>query len=180
MPDDQHIAHLLHRDEKEGFDALFRTYYPIVVKTAYYLTTDQEVAEDLAQELFMRIWNKREKLQVVQKLKGYLLTSIRNSALDYLEKQKNDHIQLETIKLEWKANLAPTNPDQSPEELKHRIELLVSKLPNQCRLVFSLNRFEGLSNDEISEYLGISKRTVETHISKALKIMREEIKNGVE
>ena len=171
--DDQQISNLLHKNEKEGFEALFHSYYPLVLKSAYYLTKSEAIAEDLSQDLFLRIWNNREKLQVVQNLKGYLLKSIKNSALDYLEKEKNTQMKLDNLKLEWKE--IPETGNGEVSELKKQLEAVIADLPNQCRLVFSLNRFEGLSNQEISDYLGISKRTVETHISKALKIIREEL-----
>lgn len=171
--DDQHIAHLLHKNEDEGFEALFHSYYPLVLKSAYYLIKSEAIAEDLSQDLFLKIWNNREKLQVVSNFKGYLLKSIRNSVLDYLEKEKNNQMKLDNLKLDWKETPESTNGELS--ELKKKLEGVIATLPTQCRLVFSLNRFEGLNNQEISDYLGISKRTVETHISKALKIIREEM-----
>ena len=174
--DDHHISTLLHKNDSEGFEALFRTYYPLVLKAAYYLTTDNAAAEDLTQELFLKIWKKRDQLQVVKNFKGYLLTAIKNTVLDYLDQKKSNELKLTSLKLEWKSSQRPEfSQEINLHGLKTKIESIISTLPNQCRLVFSLNRFEGLTNQEIADYLGISKRTVETHISKSLKILREGI-----
>jgi RNA polymerase sigma-19 factor, ECF subfamily len=174
--DDNHISTLLHKNDREGFEALFHTYYSLILKAAYYLTTDYAAAEDLTQELFLKIWKNRDQLQMIRNFKGYLLTAIKNSVLDYLEREKNNELKLKDLKLEWKSSQRPEfSQEINLHVLKSKIASIISTLPHQCRLVFSLNRFEGLSNQEIADYLGISKRTVETHISKALKILREEI-----
>ena len=159
-----------HFTEKE-FRELYLNYHPIIFKVAVYILKEESSAEDIVQEIFMKIWNKQSILSEVDNLKTYLISMTRNMAFDKLKAQKkeSEHIlQLER---------APEEEEfTEDDEFRKVLEKAVSQLPPKCRLIFSLSRFEGLSNDEIAEYLEISKRTVETQISLALKSFRGDLR----
>ena len=159
-----------HFSEKE-FKELYLTYYPVMLRVAVYILKEEQAAEDAVQEVFLKVWNNPSILAGVEHIKAYLILTTRNLCFDKLKKQKreSDHI----------LQLEPESPEVesgNDEVFRGVLEEAVSKLPPKCRLVFSLSRFEGLSNDEIAEYLDISKRTVETQISLALKAFRGELR----
>lgn len=124
----------------------------------------------------MKIWDHKNKLPIINNLKSYLSVIIRNSALDYLDKHNSGTSHLKQYM--YFDNRSDELTPQQIIELKKQLNLALLKLPPKCRLVFSLNRLEGLSNQEIADYLNISKRTVETQISKALKLLRVELANA--
>ena len=174
MSDHQALQSLKNGDPS-SLEELFHRYYGFLTRTAFYITKDKEAAEDLTQDLFVKLWERRETLPEIINLKAYLVHIVKNSALDYIERKKTGVSQLDQF-LYFERFAEELSPEET-EDLKNKISDSLSRLPPKCRLVFSLNRFEGLTNDEIAGYLEISKRTVETQISKALKIMRKELKS---
>jgi RNA polymerase sigma-70 factor (ECF subfamily) len=138
------------------------------------LLNDRNAAEDIVQDFFVNLWFDSPKIQIKNSLKAYLFASIRNRSLDYLKHQKV------TKKFQANALFTPIE-DNSFEhylvenELCQIIERSLEKLTPRCREIFEMNRIKGLSNQEISERLGISKRTVELQITNSLKILRKEL-----
>lgn len=173
LPPDE-IKHLLANDDVKGLEVLFNEYHHMVFKTAYYLLKDEEEAKDFVQELFAKIWTQRTSLSAIDNFKSYLNTAMKNMVLDHFKKSANTEKNKQSyLLLEWDPQYDHTNDFDQPEELKKQLEQFVSELPPQCRLIFSLNRFEGLTNTEIATHLNLSPRTVEKQISIALKILRE-------
>ena len=172
--DDQQILEQINKGNHRGLEALFHQYYSFLVRTAFYITNDQALAEDIAQEAIIKVWDKRNKLNRVENLKAYVSRMVRNSALYHMSKSQSSSRQLEQF-LYFEERVAEITDLQS-EDIKAELSKALTRLPPKCRLIFSMNRFEGLTNDEIAGYLNISKRTVETQISKALKILRVELK----
>ena len=173
MKDNQVLDQLRNGDSR-GLEYLFNKHYQTLVGTAVYLTFDKDIAEDLSQEVFVKLWEKRNHLPNELNFKGYLIRMVKNSALDYLSK-----VKLTESGLEQFLHITESGGEISIErqaEIKQKISDAIAVLPPKCRLIFSMNRFEGLTNDEIATYLEISKRTVETQISKALRILRTELK----
>ena len=176
--EDFEILELIRENRSEGLETLFKKYYAFLTRAAYYITNDRETAEDLAQDVFVKFWERRQHLTRIDNLKGYLSIMIKNSALDHLEKGK----QAETSIAQYHYLSLETaeKPGSDESEIKALITQALLKLPPRCRLIFSLNRLEGLTNDEIASYLEISKRTVETQMSNALKILRIELKSALD
>lgn len=161
---------------KTFYKELYFAHFSRVLRIAYYIVKDKTTAEDIAQEVFLKLWDKRSELPGIQNVEAYLVQMAKNMALTHLEKVKREfNFQLE---LRTKIVELDSQHDTEVERItREQIEKAVSELSPQCRLVFSLSRFEGLSNDEISVYLGISKRTVETQISNAFKRFRTDLKH---
>ena len=174
MQVEDEIRDLLQHEEVKGLELLFHKYHQMVFKTAYYILKDKEEAKDMVQELFTKLWTQRTQLSQVDSFKSYLNTAMKNMALDHIRK----NLQVEKnkksyLRLEWDPTQPLEQDTTDYETLKSEIEQFVSELPPKCRLIFSLNRFEGLTNSEIADYLNLSPRTVEKQISIALKLLRQ-------
>ena len=161
----------LSKGSEKDFDLLFMTYYP-KVKAFVRSMIGEEESEDLAQETFIHLWKSREVLGEVLNLNAYIYQVTKHILYTYLDKQK----RLCTVGMEEVS--VPPSVDEVENivyshELQSLLDRAIEELPSQCRTVFCMSRRQGMSNEEISRLLGISKRTVETHISNALSILRK-------
>ncbi|MEM7551450.1 MAG: RNA polymerase sigma-70 factor [Bacteroidota bacterium] len=161
-------------NSSESFRELFFEYHPIVVQTAFFVLNNVNEAEDVAQDVFSKLWEK-EDLDRIDNLKAYLRTSAKNLSLNKI-KQINRLKGREQQYLSYSFVEGEEAPIDPPKSFLNEIEKVMDKLPPKCRLIFSMSRFEGLSNTQIAEQLDISKRTVETQISVVLKFLRSEFK----
>ena len=134
-----------------------------------------DLARDIVQDMFVRLYESRHLLENVTSLKGYLYRSVQNSCLNYIKMNKIHNKHKENIRLVHADSKYDFTEEIQESELEHRIFQIVSELPDRCRQIFRMSRVEGLKNDEIASKLNISKRTVETQISKALKTLRLEL-----
>lgn len=156
---------------------LFRTYYQPLCHYAFTFLQDKEDAEEIVQSTFLLVWEKRETLSIRTSVRPYLYAMVRNACLNVIKHEK--------IKQKYAGEemaLADRSHDSvahtiASNELEHRIKMAMEELPEQCRMVFKLSRFEELKYAEIAEQLSISIKTVENHMGKALKIMREQLKD---
>ncbi|NPA35867.1 MAG: RNA polymerase sigma-70 factor [Chlorobi bacterium] len=163
--------------DQTAFELLFRFYYPGLLVFAKQLIFDPTEAENIVQDFFVNLWVNRAKIKDSSSLKGYFFTSIKNRAFNYLKRVKvREHIIEELKQLTESDSLF--QPDVFIEsELQNKIKTALNKLPRRTREIFVLSRTNGLTNDEIAEKLNISKRTVETQISNALKVLRIDLKD---
>ena len=161
----------LRQGEEASYRALFEHYYPVLVTFALRYVTDLDQAKELVQEVFIKLYQKREALQIAQSLKSYLFKAVYHQCLNTIKQAKlrQQHQQ--------QAAQERTDTDDTDHlveaETIQRIYQAIETLPEQCRRIFTMNRFEGMNNQAIADQLGISKRTVETQISKALKLLRQ-------
>ncbi|MEO9966124.1 MAG: RNA polymerase sigma-70 factor [Reichenbachiella sp.] len=157
----------------QKFKALYFKYYSVALRTAIYILKSEEPAEDVAQNVFLKLWDRREQIEELKNPKAYIVQMARNGALDALK--KDDTLGEEFLPLEYAEDLGNEGPPN--QDMRTAIEKAVADLSPKCRLVFSLSRFEGLTNPEIAEHLDISIRTVETQISNALKLLRTDLRH---
>lgn len=158
--------------DTKAFDLLFTSYYPKVKSFLRNMLNDENEAEDLAQEAFIRLWQSRNQLSNVKNLNAYIYQTVKNILYTYLEKRKDIFMS------EIDDNIdAVSNEDIENIVFYHELEELINKtindMPLQRKRVFYLSRWKGLNINDISLKLGISKRTVETHISLALANLRK-------
>ncbi len=165
---------------KEGdlavFEKLFRHYYqPLVIFAGHYVSESQE-AQDVVQDVFLQIWLHRDRIDPDRNIKTYLFTAVKNRSLKHLR-----HLR---VKNRYYVSQAALDPDPlTPEETTHQqeiaaaIEKAVQALPEKCRTVFCMNRFDRLKYAEIAEIEGISIKTVETHMGRALRFLRDQLKH---
>jgi RNA polymerase sigma-70 factor (ECF subfamily) len=160
-----------------AFEMLFKTYYQPLCNYAYTFVQDRDEAEEIVQATFLSVWEKKDKLDIHTGVKPYLYAMVRNAALNILkhEKIKQQHAAVELAVAE--RSIESVTRTVLASELETRIQKALEKLPEQCRLVFKLSRFEELKYAEIAGQLNISIKTVENQMGKALKIMREQLKD---
>jgi len=163
------------KGDQRAFEVLFLYYQP---KLVYFLTgfiKDTEISRDLAQDIFLSIWNNKEKLSEIKSFKAYIFKMGKNAICNYY-----DHT-LVNEKFVAEQQTRPVDFENSEElifaqQLQALIDITVSKMPNQRKLIYTMSRIEGLSNKEIAEKLNINKRTVENHLTAALADIRKTIK----
>ncbi|GJM34704.1 MAG: DNA-directed RNA polymerase sigma-70 factor [Saprospiraceae bacterium] len=172
MKDSQEkLLQQLRRGNAQAFEAIFRAYYQPLYYYAFRFIPNSEVAEDLTQEVFLTLWEKKEKLLISTSLKAYLYASVKNRAINYLKQQYRQPIDLLSSE---QLIFLPNNPEfPDQQELFEFIQKAVKTLPEKCRIIFHLSRNNGLTYNEIAEELGITKETVKTQIKIALQKLRE-------
>lgn len=170
----KHIDALSKGDSK-AFELLFLYYQPKLIFFLNGFIKDGEVARDMAQDIFLSVWTSREKLSQVNSFKAYLFRMGKNAICNFY-----DH-SLVNEKFEVEQLLHPIEVNSVEEglfvkELETLIEIKVSQMPPQRKLIYQMSRVDGLSNDEIAERLSINKRTVENHLTSALSDIRKVVK----
>jgi len=163
--------------DQTAFELLFHFYYPGLVIYASQFTADKAEAEEIVQDFFVRFWQKHQQISLSDSLKNYFFSSVKNSSLNYLKHKKIEASYIKEIydlsneHLVYDINLYVIS------ELQEKIKNSIDLLPDRCREIFMMSRISGRKNEEIAIELNISKRTVETQISNALKILRVELKD---
>lgn len=174
---EKQVLETLQLGNESAFEMIFRTYYQPLCRYAYSFLQDKEEAEEVVQASFITVWEKRNNLTIETSLKSYLYRMVRNSCLNVIkhEKVKQQHVAHELAVSE--VSYESVSQKVQAAELEIRITEAMKTLPEQCRLVFQLSRFEELKYQEIADQLQISVKTVENHMGKALKLMREQLKD---
>ena len=157
-----------------AFEQLFRQYYAPLVVYANKYVSDIDLAREIVQDFFVKLYEKRNTLSIDTSVKSYLYRSVYNSCINFINQKNMQEKHLKIIILERNDEENLENEINSVE-LQHKIFKAIEELPSKCRRIFKMNRLEGLKNDEIASELNLSKRTVETQISKALKILRTKL-----
>jgi len=162
---------------ESAFEMTFRSYYQPLCRYAYSFLEDKEEAEEVVQSAFITFWEKRKSLDIQTSLKSYLYRMVRNACLNVIkhEKVKQQHVAHEMAVTD--SSYESVSQKVYATELESKISEAMKALPEQCRLVFQLSRFEELKYQEIADQLQISVKTVENHMGKALRIMREQLKD---
>ncbi|MRG48037.1 RNA polymerase sigma-70 factor [Chitinophaga sp. SYP-B3965] len=165
---DKELAALLKQGSEPAFNAIYKRYSAKLYHAAYNLLRNKEVCEDLVQELFVDLWSKRNTLEI-QEVRPYLYRSAVNRALMVLRAGK---ITLDLEAVEMLISEHATDDLVIDKDMRKSIELEIAALPEKCREVFILSRKEQLSHKEIASQLNISVKTVENHLTRALKSLR--------
>jgi RNA polymerase sigma-70 factor (family 1) len=168
---------LISKGDKAAFEQVFRLHYQALCRYALPLIKDLDEAEEVVQHVFFNIWNKRTELQVSSSLKSYLYRAVHNDCLNRLKHGKIRMLYAEDYKKTQDGSFADASATLQAKELGRHIHEALDALPEQCGQVFRMSRFEQLKYSEIAERLGISVKTVENHMGKALKLMRESLKD---
>lgn len=171
---DKNIIQGIKKGKESAFSALFQEYYkPLCIFALQYMG-ELESAREIVQDQFVHLYEIREKLLITDSLRSFMYQSVRNRCLNALRHQQVNRKHME----QWADAQHSTGNlmDQIEAlELEHTVHQIIMQLPARCRQVFLLSRTKGASNEEIAGKLNISKRTVETQISKALRTIREEL-----
>lgn len=165
----------LERRDKVVFDYLFNYYYSSLCAFSMQYINNRNSVEDLVQDFFVYLWLESPRLKIRSSLKSYLFAAIKNRCLDYQKHYKITEKYRTFILFSSEKEDNSTEHFFAESELRQAIQISLGKLPSRCREIFNLSRLNGLSNQEISDKLGISKRTVELQISNSLKILKKEL-----
>ena len=161
-----------------AFDQIYEIYSHKLFSFVFRILKDEAGADDVVQEVFVKIWESRERLDDYKLLNSYIFTIAYNNSIDLIRKKINNNKYLEHLKISATINFTPTIVSQIEyDELNKEVEKLIVKLPERQKQVYLLHREEGLTYPEIAERLGISKNTVENHMVKALKYLRHNLDN---
>ena len=161
--------------DEQALRTLFDRYYPALVGELVRLVPDVETAKDLAQEVFVELWRRREQLEIHTSVGAYLRRAAVNRALNYIKAQRRYRFDGDERLPELADAPASETHEagQARESLESALHRAIEALPERCRLVFNLSRFGELSHREIAEQLDISVKTIENQITKAMKLLRE-------
>ncbi len=169
---DTELLRLLREDSERAIELLFQQHYAYLCRSAFRLLPDRHLAEDLVQEVFYELWKRRERLHVSTSLKAYLRRATVNKTLNYLRDHRKAYFEPEDDQV-----LSTDQPGAlrrlEAAELQELIDRTIDQLPDRCRIVFVLSRFEDMTYQEIADELDISVKTVENQISKALRTLRK-------
>lgn len=169
---DAAIIRLLKERNERGFEQVFKTHFKNLHMYAYTILRDHALAEDTVQNVFYKLWEKIEGLTLSGSIAAYLYKSVYHESLNYLKHQK--------IRIAHQTHIVRQMKDQTDtgskkvllSELEKRLQTAINELPEQCRTIFQMSRFEELRYREIGDRLGISIKTVENQMGKALKLLR--------
>ncbi|MFV0268632.1 MAG: RNA polymerase sigma-70 factor [Draconibacterium sp.] len=168
----KHIFQEIKKGNTEAFSQLFDEFYPPLCFFANKYLSDMDLSHSLVQEVFVDLWAKRRKLKIHTSPKSYLYQSVKNRSIDYLRKEKKTVPVSESVET---VESVPFHDLVEEAETVDRINLAIRHLPEKCREVFILCRFEGLKYSEIAKKLEISVKTVEMQMGIALKKLRESL-----
>ncbi|QTD38588.1 RNA polymerase sigma-70 factor [Polaribacter batillariae] len=168
----------LKNGESEAYRFLVKNYHHQLCVYGFSLTNDSSLAEDIVQNVFMKIWRNRQKLKEDFVLRNYLYKSVYNEFIDLYRKQKKV-LMLEKIHIDALNLIVEENEEKNLEKLIGLVKTEIEKLPPKCKQIFLLSKKEGLTNIEIAEYLNLSIKSVEAHITKAFSALRKSLGDKV-
>ena len=170
--EEQRLAQGLASGSRKAFEEIFMRYYPKVRYFVFGLLKSEEDAEDLAQDIFAKLWTNRAAFADVRNLGVYLFVLSRNMTYNYIEAKQLRQEWLQERPFEEEDDSSPYE-DLIAKDLTLLVDLVVDSLPPQRKTIYKLSREAGLSNAEIAEKLGLQKKTVENHLNLALKELRK-------
>ena len=176
---DVELISSLKRGDPNGYKFLVASYHQKLCTYAFSLTNDFDLAEDIVQNVFMSIWKNRNKLKKEFVVRSYLYRSVYNEFVDQYRKKKTV-LTLEKRYIDALTYIVEEEDNKSIDKLMKLVKSEIENLPPKCKQTFLLSKQEGLSNIEIAEYLNVSIKSVEAHITKAIRILRKVIGDKVE
>lgn len=163
----------LRKGDEQALRRIFDRHYPPLLGDVYRIVPDEDAGQDLVQEVFVELWRKRAELDIHTSLRAYLRRAAVNRALTYLKNQRRLRFDGD----DWSQTADTSHHDirrqEEQESLEQALHRAIATLPEKCRVVFSLSRFEQRSHREIAEQLGISVKTIENQITKAMRMLRD-------
>ncbi|MCK9640366.1 MAG: RNA polymerase sigma-70 factor [Prolixibacteraceae bacterium] len=173
------LLHRLKDGDELAFELLFRKYYPRLCGFANKFIANQQESEEIIQEVFLNIWKKREYLKLDHEIRPYLYKSVQNLCFNFIEHKKVIESYYSVLNLVYQNQSEDFNTYESVlyTELQNRVDEAMNSLPEQCLKIFRLSREEGLKYHEIAGKLGISVKTVETQMGRALTKLKIELKD---
>tara|TARA_R110002049_G_scaffold229919_1_gene402072 strand:- start:186 stop:782 length:597 start_codon:yes stop_codon:yes gene_type:complete len=164
----------LKKGDSIAYTYLVKSYHHRLCTYAFGLIGDYDLSEDIVQNVFIKIWKQRKKLKDDVDLTNYLYKSVYNGFIDHYRRIR-PVFSLEKVHIDTLGALVQDDPENSLERLVAQVKMEIENLPPKCKQAFILSKQEGLTNIEIAEYLNISTKSVEGHITKAFTILRKSL-----
>ncbi len=182
MDDDKTLVKQLKEGKENAYRHLFDAHYVLMCNVAFGFLKDKFLAETIAGDVIYHLWEKREEIEIETSLRAYLIRSVRNRCINYLNQEYvlRESVSNPTDELLATEGLTKTSQHHPfatliEKELEEKITLAIQKLPAETRTVFEMSRFDGLKYIEIAEKLGISVNTVKYHMKNALSRLSEDL-----
>ena len=166
------LAQSLATRDEAAFEAVFKMHFKNLHAYACSITKEEAAAEEVVQNVFVKLWERSEALSITGSVAAYLYRAVYNESLNYLKHQKVRSAYGQHVTHTMKNEKEHAGKSLSLKELEGRLAEAMNELPEQCRTIFQLSRFEELRYREIADRLGLSIKTVENQMGKALKILR--------
>jgi RNA polymerase sigma-70 factor, ECF subfamily len=170
---DTTIIDLLAKKDESAFEEIFKANFKNLHAYAITIVGDEPVAEEMVQNVFFKLWERSHSLNLQPPIAAYLYRAVYNESCNYLKHQKVKQSYIQYAK----HSMSHTSHEKASKkilvsELEQKIKTALNELPEQCRTIFQMSRFEELKYQQIADALGISIKTVEAQMGKALKLMR--------
>jgi RNA polymerase sigma-70 factor, ECF subfamily len=172
---DTQVLTAIQQGNERVFEEVFRKHYASLCAHARSVLRDADDAEEMVQNVFVTLWEKREQIEITQSLKSYLFRSVHNHCLNRIKHLKIREQHQQHVLFYQDETYESVSETVYKNELETELGKAIKKLPEQCRLIFKMSRFEELKYQEIADQLSLSVKTVENQIGKALKILRIEL-----
>ena len=169
------IGTLLAQRDETAFEQVFKTYFKRLHAYAFTILRDEEEAEEMVQQVFFKLWERNENLSLTGSVSAYLYRAVHNESLNYIKHQKVRSNHQLHVAYSMKNEVEHPAKKVMAGELEKKIHSALNELPEQCRTIFQMSRFDELKYREIADKLGISVKTVENQMGKALKLLREKL-----
>jgi len=166
------ITSLLAQRDETAFEQVFKTYFKRLHAYAFTILRDEATAEEMVQQVFFKLWDRSEGLNFTGSVSAYLYRAVHNESLNYIKHQKVRTNHQLHVAYSMKNEVEHPAKKVFANELEKKVHSAMNELPEQCRTIFQMSRFDELKYREIADKLGISVKTVENQMGKALKLMR--------
>ncbi len=166
----EHVTYL-NKDREEEFEKVFKAHFKSLHAYARTIVRDDIMAEEMVQNVFCRLWEKTEQIEIRESVSGYLYRSVYHESLNYLKhlKVREAYHNYAVNNMEHSNN---TSHNLELHELEYRLENALKELPEKCRTIFQMSRFEELKYQEIADRLQLPVKTIENQMGKALRLLR--------
>ncbi len=174
---DSELARKISIGQKPAYQELFERYAQRIYKFSYTYLKNKGDAEELVQDVFLKIWEKREMLDHTKNIKSFIFKIAVNTIYDFIRRKNIENAFNDFSKTNFKAETDNTWHTVIFEDMQQNLQSLILQLPEQQQKIFQLSKMEGLTNDEIAANLNLSKRTVENHLYRAISFLKEHFRD---
>ncbi len=172
-----HLSNPPNNNEKKIFEHLFHMLYPRLCSFAFHFVQNDAAAEDIVSDVMYKLWEKKGQFDSLINIKSYLYTSVRNKSLSYLNKKETDRKHINEIKNSWSEEFFQDHLIK--EELTGLLFQALDKLPDKAQQIFRMSCLEGIKYKDIAENLGVSVNTIKSQRARAVRLLKEILKDQV-
>lgn len=160
-----------------SFEELFNKYYHVLCEFSFSISKDKQLAEEAVSDVFIKLWQKRDEIEIHTNLKSYLFQSARNQTITYLRKEKNNILHFDDSIMNIPDLFSLPDYKLRIEDAELERNSILNKIPLKSLAIFKMHRFGGLKYKEIAELLGLSIKSIEKHMTISIKIINSELNN---